>query len=89
MTLQKLTLNILALMQAEDMPEVFEIVNREAPQNQRVLVILIFVLDPLMMKKLISPRVPDHRSRVAQEVEQPSGSNYLLEADRATGSTNL
>ena len=59
MTLQKLTLNILALMQVEDMPEVFEIVNREADLTMNRVVVMI---KDMGMQDQVSLFVPNEKT---------------------------
>ena len=59
MTLQKLTLNILALMQAEDMPVVFEIVNREADLTMNRVVVMI---KDMGMQDQVSLFVPNEKT---------------------------
>ena len=58
MTLQKLTF-ILALMQAEDMPEVFEIVNREADLTMNRVVVMI---KDMGMQDQVSLFVPNEKT---------------------------
>ena len=59
MTLQKLTLNMLALMQAEDMPEVFDIVNREADLTMNRVVVMI---KDMGMQDQVSLFVPNEKT---------------------------
>ena len=58
MTLQKLTF-ILALMQAEDMPEVFDIVNREADLTMNRVVVMI---KDMGMQDQVSLFVPNEKT---------------------------